>query len=161
SRPGNYLLFCSSFDYLQRIAAQLTSAHPQIPLWSQQRSMDETARRAFLERFVEGGHGIGLAVLGGVFGEGIDLPGERLIGAFVATLGLPPPDLLTEALRRRLQQRFGRGREYAYLVPGLQKVIQAAGRVIRGPADRGTLHLIDDRFARREVRALLPSWWGI
>lgn len=161
SQPGNYLLFCSSFDYLQRIAAQLTSAHPQIPLWSQQRSMDEAARRTFLERFVEGGRGIGLAVLGGVFGEGIDLPGERLIGAFVATLGLPPPDLLNEELRRRLQERFGRGREYAYLVPGLQKVIQAAGRVIRGPADRGTLHLIDDRFARREVRALLPGWWGI
>lgn len=159
--PGNYLVFCSSFDYLQQIAARLATDQPQIPCWSQGRSMDEAARAAFLARFVAGGRGIGLAVLGGAFGEGIDLPGERLIGAFIATLGLPQLNPVNEQMRQRLQQLFGQGHDYTYLYPGLQKVIQAAGRVIRGPQDRGTLHLIDDRFGQPRIRALLPGWWGI
>lgn len=159
--PGNYLLFCSSFDYLQQIATRLAATQPPIPCWSQARRMDEAAREAFLERFEEGGGGIGLAVLGGVFGEGIDLPGERLIGAFVATLGLPQLNPVNEEMRRRLQRRFGNGHDYTYLFPGLQKIIQAAGRVIRGPGDRGTLHLIDDRFEQPRIRALLPAWWGL
>jgi len=160
-RPGNYLVFCSSFDYLQQIAATLAAEQPQLSCWSQARRMDEAARATFLARFVAGGQGIGLAVLGGAFGEGIDLPGERLIGAFVATLGLPQLNPVNEQLRARMQQLFGNGHDYAYLYPGLQKVIQAAGRVIRGPDDRGTLHLIDDRFGQPRIRALLPSWWGV
>ncbi len=82
------------------------------------------------------------------------------MGAFIATLGLPPVDPFNEVLRARLQARFGRGDEYAYRVPGLVKVVQAAGRVIRGPEDRGVVVLLDDRFARPEVRRRLPGWWG-
>ena len=91
--------------------------------------------------------------------EGIDLPGDQLIGAFVATLGLPPFDAWHEILKERLQQRFGEGYNYTYLIPGLQKVAQAAGRVIRTPDDRGVIWLIDDRFLKRPVRGLLPTWW--
>jgi Rad3-related DNA helicase len=123
--------------------------------------MDETARNAFLARFVAGGQGIGFAVLGGAFAEGIDLPGDRLIGAFIATLGLPPVGARQETLRERLEARFGRGFDYAYQYPGLNKVVQAAGRVIRTPEDRGVVVLMDDRFARPEVRALLPGWWRL
>ena len=87
--------------------------------------------------------------------------GDRLIGAFVATLGLPQVNPVNEQMRQRLEARFpGRGYDYTYLYPGLQKVVQAAGRVIRTPDDRGTLWLLDQRFTRREVRALLPGWWG-
>ena len=68
---------------------------------------------------------------------------------------------LTELRRARLQARFGRGYDYTYLFPGLQKVVQAAGRVIRGPDDRGVVVLMDDRFARPEVRGLLPAWWRV
>lgn len=86
-------------------------------------------------------------------------PGSQLIGAFVATLGLPPFDAWHEQLRQRLERRFGAGYDYAYRIPGLQKVAQAAGRVIRTPRDRGVIWLIDDRFTRPEVRSLLPQWW--
>lgn len=160
-RPGNYLAFFSSFDYLEQVAAAFTAQHPDVPCWLQARDMDEAARQAFLARFEPGGQGVGFAVLGGAFGEGIDLPGDRLIGAFIATLGLPQVNRFNEQMRERMQQMFGAGYDYTYLYPGLQKVVQAAGRVIRTMTDRGSVVLIDDRFDEARVRALLPAWWGI
>ena len=161
ARPGNYLAFFSSFAYLDAVAERLAARHPELPAWSQRPGLDAAARQAFLDRFEERGAGIGFAVLGGSFGEGIDLPGERCIGAFVATLGLPPITPLNEHIRRCMQAAFGAGWEYAYLVPGVQKVVQAAGRVVRTADDRGVVVLIDDRWRRPEVRRLLPSWWSI
>ena len=161
AQPGNYLAFLSSFDYLQNVANLLRQRYPHIPMWEQSRAMDEAAREQFLARFTDGGQGIGFAVLGGAFAEGIDLPGERLIGAFIATLGLPQINPVNEQIRMRMQTMFGAGYEYAYLYPGLQKVVQAAGRVIRTTADRGAIFLIDDRFGRCEVRELLPKWWEV
>lgn len=161
AEPGNYLAFFSSFDYLQQAAAEFERCHPDIPTWHQSRRMSETDRGAFLERFTLDGRGIGFAVLGGSFGEGVDLPGARLIGAFVATLGLPQVNPVNEQLRLRMQAMFGAGYDYTYLYPGLQKVVQAAGRVIRTEQDRGTVWLIDDRFARPDVLALLPQWWDV
>lgn len=159
--PGNYLAFFSSFDYLEKACAAFSMRHPGVPVWSQTRGMREADRQGFVARFEEGGQGIGFAVLGGAFGEGIDLPGSRLIGAFVASLGLPQYNELNEITRERMQARFGKGYEYTYLYPGLQKVVQAAGRVIRTEEDRGVLHLLDDRFARAEIRELLPRWWHV
>jgi DNA excision repair protein ERCC-2 len=161
AQPGNYLAFFSSFDYLQQALDRLRELHPTLPLWAQSRGMSEPERAVFIARFSEGGEGIGFAVLGGAFGEGIDLPGRRLIGAFIATLGLPQVNPVNERLRARLQACFGHGYEYTYLYPGLQKVAQAAGRVIRSETDRGTVWLLDDRFARAEVRQHLPAWWGL
>ncbi len=159
--PGNHLAFFSSFDYLEQARNAFQAALPGWPVWTQSRAMDEAARAAFLARFAPGGHGLGFAVLGGVFAEGIDLPGDRLVGVSVATLGLPPPEPLTELLRTRLQRSGSDGWADAYLYPGLHKVVQAAGRLIRTPQDRGSLLLLDGRFARAEVRALLPAWWHI
>jgi DNA excision repair protein ERCC-2 len=159
SRPGNYLAFFSSFEHLASAALAFAGAHPDIPTWQQARNMTGRSREAFLERFQAGGCGIGFAVLGGAFGEAVDLPGDRLFGAFVAGLGLPPADALNEATRERMQERFGDGYRYTYLYPALQKVAQAAGRVIRSETDRGVLYLLDDRFARPEVLGLLPAWW--
>jgi DNA excision repair protein ERCC-2 len=161
ARPGNYLAFFSSFDYLEQAADVFESTHPRIPAWRQGRRMDESERSVFLSRFAADGCGIGFAVLGGSFAEGIDLVGTRLIGAFIATLGLPQFNPVNEELRRRLETTFGTGYDYAYLYPGLRKVVQAAGRVIRTLSDSGSIHLIDDRFARPEVRRLLPGWWRI
>ncbi|BAN47701.1 ATP-dependent DNA helicase [Metapseudomonas resinovorans] len=160
-RPGNYLAFFSSYDYLQQAAGLFAREHPHVPVWLQGRQMDEAERQAFIERFAADGQGIGFAVLGGAFGEGIDLPGDRLIGAFIATLGLPQLNPVNEQLRQRMARLFGAGYDYAYLYPGLQKVVQAAGRVIRTPSDRGVVHLIDDRFAQPQVQRLLPSWWAV
>jgi Rad3-related DNA helicase len=160
-RPGNYLAFFSSFDYLRHVAALVRERHPELPVFEQSPSMPEADRHAFLARFAEGGRALGFAVLGGSFGEGIDLPGDRLVGAFIATLGLPQVNPVNEELRRRMGRTFGAGYDYAYLYPGLRKVVQAAGRVIRTREDRGRVVLIDDRFARPEVRALLPAWWHV
>jgi DNA excision repair protein ERCC-2 len=159
-RPGNYLAFFSSFDYLQQVTNLLAAQHPQLPYWEQTRSMHEEARHAFLARFTDESCGIGFAVLGGAFSEGIDLPGRRLIGAFVATLGLPQVNPVNEQMKARMDQLFGAGYDYTYLYPGLQKVVQAAGRVIRTTEDVGVVHLIDDRFARQDIRRLLPVWWA-
>ena len=157
--PGNYLAFFSSFDYLEQTAASFEQACPDIPVWRQERRMDEAARTSFLERFAADSQGIGFAVLGGSFGEGIDLPGRRLIGAFIATLGLPQMNPVNEQMRLRMQETFGAGYDYTYLYPGIQKVVQAAGRVIRTQDDKGVVYLIDDRFAQHEVQQLLPRWW--
>ncbi|MDZ3992391.1 ATP-dependent DNA helicase [Pseudomonas sp. Teo4] len=157
--PGNYLAFFSSFEYLQQVVDVVTRLHPSIPLWQQTPGMDEQARQAFLERFVADGQGVGFAVLGGAFGEGVDLPGTRLVGAFVATLGLPQVNPVNEQFKQRLGRQFGAGFDYAYLYPGVRKVIQAAGRVIRGDQDRGVLVLIDERFAQARVQQMFPAWW--
>jgi len=160
ARPGNYLAFFSSYDYLQQVAALFAQQHPDVPHWSQSRRMLEGEQRDFLARFTDNSEGIAFAVLGGAFAEGIDLPGNRLIGAFLATLGLPQINPVNEQIRERMQALFGAGYDYTYLYPGLQKVVQAAGRVIRTPSDEGVVHLMDDRFGRDEVRRLLPGWWG-
>ena len=159
--PGNYIAFFSSFDYLEQALNEFSARHPRIPIWQQGRRMDERERQGFLERFAVDGCGVGFAVLGGTFAEGIDLAGTRLIGAFIATLGLPQFNPVNEELRRRLDGAFGTGYDYAYLFPGVRKVVQAAGRVIRTLSDCGSVHLIDDRFARPEVLRLLPRWWRI
>lgn len=160
-QPGNYLAFFSSFDYLQQVAQLLAERHPQIALWLQSRGMAEVERQGFLDQFTEHSQGIGFAVLGGAFGEGIDLPGARLIGAFIATLGLPQLNPVNEQMKARMGAVFGAGYDYTYLYPGVQKVVQAAGRVIRSQQDQGVVMLIDDRFGEARVRQLLPRWWVV
>lgn len=159
--PGNYLAFFSSFDYQQQVAQLLAERHPAIPTWHQSRGMAEAERQAFLEQFTQHSQGVGFAVLGGAFGEGIDLPGARLIGAFIATLGLAQLNPVNEQMKLRMGAIFGSGYDYTYLYPGIQKVVQAAGRVIRTQQDQGVVMLIDDRFAEPKVRPLLPRWWSV
>jgi Rad3-related DNA helicase len=143
------------------VAALFAQLYPEIPTWHQPRRMAEAEREQFLDRFTPESCGIGFAVLGGSFGEGIDLPGARLIGAFIATLGLPQMNPVNEEIRKRMQAIFGSGYNYTYLYPGMQKVVQAAGRVIRTETDSGVVYLIDDRFGQSEVRELLPRWWHV
>ena len=166
--PGNYLAFTSSYDYLQKLALCFIQRHPHIATWAQTRQMDEAGREQFLRRFTNQSQGIGFAVLGGAFAEGIDLPGARLIGAFIATLGLPQVNAVNEEVKTRMAAYFetqgdeaGKAYNYTYLYPGLQKVVQAAGRVIRTQEDTGVIYLMDDRFTRPEVQSLLPAWWRI
>ncbi|MCP2091553.1 UNVERIFIED_ORG: DNA excision repair protein ERCC-2 [Paraburkholderia sediminicola] len=161
AQPGNYLGFLSSFEYLQQVMGLMRSRHPELPIWAQEQGMDEAARDAFLARFRTMNQGVGFAVLGGAFSEGIDLVGQQLIGAFIATLGLPQMNDVNEQMRRTMDAKFGNGYDYMYLYPGLQKVVQAAGRVIRTEQDQGVVHLIDDRYRRPEVRRLLPRWWQV
>ncbi len=160
NRPGNYLVYLSSFEYLNALYEYVKTTFPDIRLIRQTAGMAPIAREQFISEISDGAPSVGFAVLGGVFSEGIDLPGEQLIGVFVATLGLPPHDELHEVLRSRLEARYGDGYRYTYLYPGMQKVIQAAGRLIRSPTDRGIIELIDDRFLRNDIKAMLPKWWA-
>lgn len=159
--PGNYLAFFSSFDYLRRVTFQFRSRYPAIPIWEQTPRMDETEQQDFLGRFTTAAQGIGFAVLGGSFAEGIDLPGKRLSGAFIATLGLPQFNEVNEQVKLPMGSMFNAGYDYTYFFPGIRKVVQAAGRVIRAPSDEGVVYLIDDRFVLPGVRRLLPGWWKI
>jgi DNA excision repair protein ERCC-2 len=161
AKPGNYLAFFSSFDYLQHAVARIAKIYPELPIWPQSRGMNERDREAFLDRFTHDSKGIGFAVLGGAFSEGIDLSGTRLIGAFIATLGLPQFNKINDEMKLRLDGLLGNGYSYVYLYPGLQKVVQAAGRVIRTTSDQGVLFLMDDRFAIEQVKSLLPQWWQV
>jgi len=157
--PGNHILFASSFSYLNDIEKAIAEIDPDIDLHPQGSAMSNSERQAYLDAFTPTSRKLGLAVLGGLFSEGVDLAGDRLIGVSVATLGLPPFDEFHNLMRNGFDERFGKGYEYTYLYPGMQKVIQACGRLIRTAEDRGTLTLIDPRFASPEIQAMLPSWW--
>ena len=158
-KPGNYILFLSSFDYLNDVKVLFQNTHPAIPIRTQLRVMTEGDKEQFINDFTLTSKCIAFAVLGGSFGEAIDLPGDRLIGVFIATLGLPQINQVNEQLRVRMNEIFGLGYEYTYLYPGLQKVVQAAGRVIRTQKDKGIVYLMDNRYSDLKIKKLLPKWW--
>lgn len=159
--PGNALVFFSSYKFLQQAETQLRKqlAQTDIQLVVQSRRMSEQDREAFIEQFNRQDNLLGLAVLGGAFSEGIDLAGDALKGAFIATLGLPQINPINEHLRNIMQEQFGHGYDFTYTYPGLQKVIQAAGRVIRTTSDKGYVWLLDQRFQQPQIKSLLPQWW--
>lgn len=159
AKPGNYLAFFPSFAYLRR-AAELLSRE-DLPLHIQDRGLSEAERAAFLEAFAPGGRCLGLAVMGGIFGEGVDLAGERLIGVMIVGVGLPQVCLETDCLRDYFAAQGRRGFDYAYAYPGMRRVLQAMGRVIRTEEDRGMALLIDERFRQAPYRQLLPRQPGL
>lgn len=161
STPGNYIAFFSSYSYLTQVADALSQIAPHLNLHLQRRGMSEIDRQRWLDDFTESSQQLGMAVLGGAFAEGVDLPGRRLVGAFITTLGMPYNSLFNQALERRLEEKFSQGFDYAYRYPGLQKVIQAAGRVIRDTQDQGVVYLLDQRYDEWVNRQHLPSWWTI
>jgi DNA excision repair protein ERCC-2 len=159
---GNALVFFSSYEFLQQVEQQLRAAlNPdETQLIIQSKNMSEADRQEFIQQFSQHNNLLGLAVLGGAFSEGIDLTGDALKGAFIATLGLPQVNSVNEHLRQVMQTQFNRGYDFTYTYPGIQKVIQAAGRVIRTNTDTGYLWLLDQRFGEPEVLNLLPEWWS-
>jgi DNA excision repair protein ERCC-2 len=128
----------------------------------QEPSMTEARREAFLAQFeTDNPHTlVGFAVLGGIFGEGIDLVGTRLSGVAVIGVGLPGVCLERELIRDYFTHRLDQGFEYAYMYPGINRVLQAAGRVIRTETDRGVVVLVDQRYGSRHYRELLPRSWN-
>ena len=123
--------------------------------------MKEADREQFLEEFtvVRQRSMIAFCVMGGIFGEGIDLKEEQLIGAMIIGTGLPQIGNEREILKQFYDGRSGNGFDYAYLYPGMNKVLQAAGRVIRTVSDVGVIELLDERFLRREYQELFPREW--
>lgn len=165
ARRGNYMVFFSSYRMMEDTAAQFLTLceelNENITLCCQESGMSEEAREAFLSQF-EKPHEEGFAgfcVMGGVFGEGIDLKYDRLIGAVIVGAGLPQVCSERELLKAFYDKRGQDGFFYAYLCPGMNKVLQSAGRVIRTEEDTGMILLLDDRFATRRYREMFPAEW--
>jgi DNA excision repair protein ERCC-2 len=161
TRTGNYLLFFPSYQYLRLVLETFQAAGPDLDVIVQKPGMGERQRESFLERFeIDNPRTlVGFAVMGGIFGEGIDLVGTRLSGAAVVGVGLPAIGLERELIRSYFAERLEQGFEYAYLYPGINRVLQAAGRVIRSETDRGVVLLIDQRYGSEHYRTLLPEAW--
>jgi DNA excision repair protein ERCC-2 len=160
-RRGNYLLYFPSYQYLNAVLQEFQSVHSTFQVLVQRPGMTEAERDAFIAAFSEE-HGetlVGFAVLGGIFGEGIDLVGERLIGAVIVGVGLPQLCVERDLIRDYFQRQNSAGFEYAYTFPGMNRVLQAVGRVIRSETDHGVVLLIDTRFNEIRYRKLFPSWW--
>ena len=160
-KAGNYLAFFPSYAYLRQVYEDFAARHPDIRTLVQESGADDAARAEFLAQFVPQPKEtlLGFGVLGGVFGEGVDLAGDRLIGCAIVGVGLPQVNPQQEMLRRYYDAQNGSGFDYAYRYPGMNKVLQAAGRVIRTPEDRGVVLLLDDRFARPDYARLFPPHW--
>lgn len=158
--PGNTAIYFPSFAMLDDLVPRID---PGGRTWLIQRAgMDDRARADALVTLQAGGPPKVLCgVLGGVFAEGIDLPAGALDAVIVVSPALPPVGLFRDLLRERYEERFGDGFLYASFVPGAARVVQAAGRLIRRPEDRGVIVLVDRRFRWREVRALLPQEWTL
>ena len=161
SRVGNYLAFFPSYAYLRQVQEDFAARYPGISTLVQESGLDDAARAAFLARFEpDPAHTLlGFAVMGGIFGEGVDLAGDRLIGCAIVGVGLPQVNPRQEMLRRYYDAQNGAGFDYAYRYPGMNKVLQAAGRVIRTPEDKGVVLLLDDRFAKPDYQRLFPLHW--
>jgi hypothetical protein len=160
-RRGNYLVYFPSYQYLNAVLQEFQARYPSVPVLVQRPGMTEPERDAFLAAFsVEQGETLaGFAVLGGIFGEGIDLVGERLIGAVIVGVGLPQLCVERDLIRDYFQQQNAAGFDYAYTFPGMNRVLQAIGRVIRSETDHGVVLLIDARFNELRYRRLFPAWW--
>lgn len=163
SRQGNYLAYFPSYQYLELVHETLSAHQPALNILAQKPNMSERERQDFLAAFqTQHDDGLlGLAVMGGIFGEGIDLVGESLVGVIIAGPGLAPPEPEAEEIRLFQQARGYDGQAAAYTYPALQRVLQTAGRLIRSERDRGILLLIDPRFSKPPWRQLLPSHWQV
>ncbi len=164
ARNGNYMVFFPSYAYLRQTADMLLPLLPEnVRVIEQARDMDDATRAAFLAEFQSDPSGTlcGLAVMGGVFSEGIDLPDDLLSGAVIVGTGVPQIGPANDALRAVYEERFSDGYRYAYMYPGIAKALQAAGRVIRTEHDRGAVLLIDSRWSDGEHSALLPPHWHV
>ncbi len=160
-RAGNYIVYFPSYQYLEKVYEVFVKRYPKVKTVVQKRGMRGAEREEFIS-FFENDSGkmrVGFCVLGGVFSEGVDLPGRRLIGSVIVGVGLPGFSSERNIMRDYFENRYENGFEYAYTYPGMNSVLQAAGRVIRTKEDRGVVVLIDDRYALPTYQKLFPKHW--
>jgi Rad3-related DNA helicase len=162
NQPGNYLFFFPSYQYLRLIHELIMEEDVSAKVIVQEPNMTEEDRERFLEQFQENNQKstIGFAVMGGIFSEGIDLVGDRLTGVVIIGVGLPQLGLGRDIIKDYFNQIGKNGYHYAYVFPGMNKVLQAAGRLIRSEEDSGTILLIDDRYMTPLYQSLFPTEWS-
>lgn len=147
---------------MEQVYQLFTQRYSHVETLLQHSTMSEEERAVFLQRFDSENSEtlVGFCVLGGIFSEGIDLKGKRLIGSIVIGVGLPRISLRRDLIRAYYNDKNGQGYNYAYVFPGMNKVLQAAGRVIRSEADYGMVLLLDSRFGTFSYRELFPPHWS-
>ncbi len=160
-KRGNYIAYFPSYDYMEKVLECFSERYPRVQTIVQTPRMEISERESFLNAFRDDGQlRVGFCVLGGSFSEGIDLPGGQLIGTVIVGTGLPGISNERNILREYYDNTRERGYDYAYVYPGMNRVLQAAGRVIRREDDRGVIVLIDDRYAEERTKMLLPEHWS-
>ncbi|MFT7685236.1 MAG: DNA excision repair protein ERCC-2 [Candidatus Azotimanducaceae bacterium] len=161
AKKGNYIVYFPSYAYMSDVRDKFIERHSKYETIAQSKGMSEEKRVEFLDAFVPREDTLlGFAVMGGVFGEGINLVGERLIGAIIVGVGLPQLGLERNLIRDYFDEHDSRkGFEFAYQYPGINRVLQTAGRVIRSDTDKGIVCLFDLRFNERRYQELLPASW--
>ncbi|GAA0070543.1 ATP-dependent DNA helicase [Clostridium sardiniense] len=157
-RKGNSLIFFPSYDYLDMFIKNINKEFDGYKMLVQEREMNEEDKERFISEFRENNNMVGFAVLGGIFSEGIDLPGDMLIGTVVVGVGYPKISIEREIIKDYFEDK---GYDYAYIYPGINKVLQAVGRVIRTEEDEGKALLVDDRYLTSKYKSLLPREWDI
>ena len=157
AKKGNYFIFFPSYAYMEKIYQMME--YDGINILLQEGDMKEKEREEFLDMFDRENNLVAFGVLGGMFSEGIDLVGDKLIGAVIVGVGLPGISFERDLIKEYFNKASGKGFDYAYTYPGINKVLQASGRVIRTEKDRGTILLIDDRFTSPKYKILFPEEW--
>ncbi|UOE57507.1 ATP-dependent DNA helicase [Cytobacillus oceanisediminis] len=160
-QKGNYLIFFPSYQYMENVYGRFLDEEMPMHTIIQKTGMDEREREEFLDAFQPNTAGtlLGFAVMGGIFSEGIDLQGDKLNGVFVVGVGLPQIGFERNIMKAYFQQQGKNGYDYAYTYPGMNKVLQAGGRLIRSENDTGIIVLMDDRYVQAKYQALLPEEW--
>lgn len=161
-KTGNYIVYFPSYQYMHKVFQTFQTLHPEINAVEQQPAMTEEMREDFIASFQEDPQQalVAFCVLGGIFSEGIDLKGSRLIGTVIVSVGLPQLSVQQDLIKDYFHEKNGMGYEYAYMYPGMNKVLQAAGRVIRSENDKGVVLLIDERFGHTDYKNIFPKHWS-
>ncbi len=160
-KAGNYIFYFSSYEYMDTVYEIFSKKYPKVRTARQEKHMNQQARESFLDSFDESNSlKVGFCVLGGSFSEGVDLPGRRLIGVGIVGVGLPGISNERNLLKEYYDDTRESGYEYAYTYPGMNRVLQAAGRVIRRESDCGVIVLMDDRYATPQYQKLFPDQWS-
>ncbi|MBQ7387367.1 MAG: ATP-dependent DNA helicase [Clostridia bacterium] len=162
AKRGNYIVFSPSFAYSEALARAFSAKYPKLHMISQRKDMTKREKEDFLAEFKKetGSYLVAFCVMGGIYSEGIDLAGDSLIGAVIVGIGIPSLSYEREAIAEYYQEKYEEGKQYAYIYPGMNRVFQAAGRVIRREDDKGVIVLIDDRFDDPIYKKSLPSLWS-
>ncbi len=163
AKVGNYIACFPSHAYLGMAYERFREMYPDVYIVRQAGKMSEDARAQFIAAFTPAPEKsmIAFIALGGVFAEGVDLPGERLVGAAIVSVAIPQICLEREVIREIMDDGEEGGYDFAYTYPGFRRVLQAAGRVIRTDSDRGIVLLIDERFGQEKYIALMPPNWRV
>ncbi|MBE6598363.1 MAG: ATP-dependent DNA helicase [Ruminococcaceae bacterium] len=161
AKEGNYIIYFSSYAHMKTVVSHFAHLMPEATLVMQRSGMSYKERERFISVFGDSRYRnvVGFCVLGGMFSEGIDLTGEKLIGAIIVGTGMPGLSAKRNIMMEYYERTTEKGREFAYIYPGMNKVLQAAGRVIRSENDRGMVLLIDDRYGEPGMKLLFPPHW--